>query len=85
MSRSVSTPTNATATYHTMKTILHPPTIITPRLLAGVEINKAFLSIDIVGREHSGRVRYRYCIDLPDGQEFSGDDLRSGCQGGTLT
>lgn len=32
----------------------------------------------------SGRTRYKWTIDLPDGLEFGGTDLQSGCQGGSL-
>lgn len=63
--------------------ILHPPIEITARLLPGVRIGQAFLSIEYAApawdKEFSGwRTRYRYHIDLPDGFECSSDDLKSG-------
>lgn len=64
---------------------LYRPVCITPRLLAGVQVDGASVSIGYAQRPGSGgRVRYRYCIDLPDGTAHEGDDLHSGCQGGSL-
>lgn len=63
---------------------LKQPVIITPRLLAGIKIDNAFVSIDYAGQTAEGRTRYRYHIDLEHGGEYSGTDLKSGCQGGTL-
>lgn len=68
---------------------LRNPVIITPRLQAGVAIRQgeeiAFVSIDYSKRNgDSGRTRYVYTIDMPDGQTYSGSDLQSGCQGGSL-
>lgn len=61
------------------------PCIITARLMAGVKVGDAFISIGYAGGgcERDGRVRYRWFIDIGD-NEYSGDDIRSGCQGGTL-
>ena len=60
------------------------PIIITPRLMAGVEIDGAFISIGYSKRPgDDGRTRYRYCIDLP-GIGIECDDMQSGCQGGNL-
>lgn len=61
---------------------LTQPVIITPRLLPGVQIGNAFVAITYA-RSTGSRTRYRWFIDLP-GQEFTGDDLQSGCQGGDL-
>lgn len=64
---------------------LNSPVIITPRLLPGVQVGKAFVSIEYLKRAgREGRTRYLWHIDLENGQEFSGDDLQSGCGGGSL-
>lgn len=60
---------------------LHKPFEITPRLLPGVRIGGAWVSLEHVGYTSSGRDRYRWYIDLADGTEFSEADLKSGCQG----
>lgn len=65
-----------------MTITIHPPCIITSRLLPGVKIGDATLSIAVGARDNEGRTRYEWYLDLPGGREFSGDDLRSGCQGG---
>lgn len=65
--------------------LLSTPFVITPRLLPGCQIGAACVSIEyspLPGDE--SRVRYRWHIDLSDGAEFSGDDLQSGCCGGSL-
>lgn len=63
---------------------LTAPIIITPRLMAGLQIGNGTISIDYSDRPGDGtRTRYRYFIDL-DGHEHDNDDLQSGCQGGTL-
>ncbi len=70
--------------YYALMTISNP-LIITPRLMAGCNINGAFISIEYGGMTTSGRTIYRYYIDLPDGQNgFVGRDLKSGCCGGDL-
>lgn len=63
---------------------LHPPFIISSRLMAAVEIGGATLSIEHGRRNREGRDCYGVWIDLPDGSEHAITDLRSGCQGGTL-
>jgi hypothetical protein len=64
--------------------ILKHPCEITPRLMAGVRINDAFISIEYSGRPgDEGRTRYRYYIDTPATEEW-GDDLQSGAGGGDL-
>ena len=61
------------------------PCIITSRLQAGVRVGNATISIDYDDTyDSNGRVVYAYAIDLDDGTEFGGNDLKSGCQGGTL-
>lgn len=65
--------------------ILHSPFIITPRLMAGVSIGRAFISIALPSsRAPSGRLQYIIWIDLPDGAEHEITDLRSGCGGGGI-
>lgn len=63
---------------------LQAPFIITPRLCAGIQIGKAFISIADGERNQEGRTQYGVFIDLPDGSEHEVTDLRSGCQGGDL-
>jgi len=64
--------------------ILHPPVAISPRLHPGVHVGGAWVSICYADRPgDDGRVRYRWHIDI-DVQEYTGDDLQSGCQGGSL-
>ena len=65
--------------------LLKSPVMITARLMPGVKIGDAFVSIeysDCAGRD--GRTRYRWFVDLSDGREFTDDDLQSGCGGGSL-
>jgi len=64
--------------------ILHPPFEITPRLMAGLRIGGAFLSMGRGPRNGEGRTVYGTFIDLPDGTEHEVTGLRSGCQGGDL-
>ena len=63
---------------------LKTPFLITSRLLPGVQISGAFISIEDVGCNREGRTCYRWHIDFPTGSTFTGNDLKSGCQGGTL-
>jgi len=63
---------------------LKNPFIITARLMAGLKIADAYLSIDYGRRESTGRMRYQVWIDLPDGTEHAIYDMCSGCQGGDL-
>lgn len=63
---------------------LQAPCFITSRLRAGIKCGSLTISIAINDKELDGRVNYRYWIDSDDGQEFYGEDLSSGCQGGTL-
>lgn len=64
--------------------ILYSPFIITSRLMAGVKVGEAYLSIGYGRYTSEGRMQYDVWIDLPDGSEHHVTDLRSGCQGGTL-
>lgn len=56
------------------------PIIITARLLPGVGVGGGFLSIDssLSSVTPEGRVKVHYCIDLPGGEEFEGEDLSLG-------
>jgi len=65
------------------QTQIQSPFIITPRLMAGLKIGEAFISIGQGERNSDGRTQYGVYIDLPDG-EHEITDLRSGCQGGDL-
>jgi len=66
--------------------ILTNPIVITPRLLPGVRVGGAWVSIEYSPRPGArGRTRYRYHIDLPGhAGQHTADDLQSGCQGGNL-
>ena len=59
---------------------LRDPIIITPRLLAGVKIGNAFLSLERSGETRDNRDRFRWFADI-DGKEYSEADLKSGCGG----
>ncbi len=64
---------------------LRSPFQISSRLLPALHIAGAWMQLEysrIPRRE--GRTRYRWTIDLPNGESFSKDDLQSGCQGGNL-
>lgn len=69
-----------------MSTItIREPFMITSRLLTGVRIGEATVSLGYAKRAgDEGRTRYEWFIDLDDGREFSGYDLQSGCQGGNI-
>ncbi len=65
--------------------VLSAPVIITPRLLPGVRVGDAFISIeraDDITRDN--RDVYRYYIDIPGAPEYSADDISSGVGGGSL-
>ncbi len=63
--------------------ILHPPFIITARLMAGLEVNDSWLSIEYDKQTDEGRMQYKYCIDTPK-FEHEGNDLRSGVGSGGI-
>ncbi len=63
---------------------LHEPFIITARLMAGLKIGDAYLSIGVGQRNREGRTVYVAYLDLPDGTEHEISDLQSGCQGGDV-
>lgn len=62
---------------------LHSPIRITPRLMAGVNIAGAWISIERDGETKDNRDRFRYAIDLPN-YEYEDNDTASGVGGGTL-
>ena len=64
--------------------ILHPPLIITSRLLPGLKIGDTFISLGYGSRSADNRMVYAVWIDLPDGTEHAIADLRSGCGGGSI-
>jgi len=68
-----------------LKMRIASPCIITSRLTPGIVIGGATIGIDY--KTHCDveyRTRYRWTIDLPNGEEFEGDDLMSGSGGGSL-
>lgn len=63
---------------------IHSPLCITSRLLPGVRIGEATISIEYGGIAPNFRQRYRWWIDLSDnGGEFKGNEL-SAMEGSTL-
>lgn len=66
-----------------MTITIHSPCIITGRLLPGVKIGDTTLSIEYADRNRDGRQGYYVYIDGPN-ITFLIDDIRSGCQGGSL-
>jgi hypothetical protein len=58
---------------------LHAPFIITPRLLPGLYIGTAFLSLESCAVANT-RTRATFKLDI-GGQEYTIDDLQSGCGG----
>jgi hypothetical protein len=64
---------------------LLPPFSISSRLMPALEIAGATISLErSPGRTADNRDRFAYVIDLPDGSEHSGADLKSGCGGCSL-
>jgi hypothetical protein len=62
---------------------INAPCIITPRLMPGIRIVDAFLSIEYRGKSHDGRQVYRVSLDTPD-FEYEDTSIQSGVGGGTL-
>jgi hypothetical protein len=56
---------------------LHPPFIITARLLPGLRIGDAFLNLDGCVRDGE-RMAAKMILDLPDGTEYVDQSMRSG-------
>ena len=63
---------------------LRAPFIISARLMPAVRVGTATVSIEETHRDSDGRTVYRWFVDMQDGQEFTGHDLRSGCGGGGI-
>lgn len=65
---------------------IHSPLCITSRLLPGVKIGEATISIEYADRLSDYNQRYRWYIDNGNGnrQDFQGDDLCSGVGSGAL-
>ena len=64
---------------------LKKPFQISARLLPALHIGGAWVQLErLPGLNSENRTVYRWTIDLPDGAEFTGSDLRSGCGGGSL-
>lgn len=59
---------------------LHPPLIITSRLLGGMRIEGAgTVHVEPLHRDEEGRVVYRWIVDDNEGHELGrGEDLRTG-------
>lgn len=50
--------------------------LITPRLLPGIQVSGAWISLEPVNRQDGmGKPLWRWYVDLPDGTEHSGKDL----------
>jgi hypothetical protein len=66
---------------------IHPPLCITSRLLPGVRIGDAWISIEYADWPgEDGRQRYTWYIEngSQSGESYESDDLQSGAGGGTL-
>ena len=63
---------------------IESPGLISSRLLPSIVVGGATIGIEYNGSSPDGRTVYRWTIDLPDGSEHSGTDLRSGVGGGSL-
>ena len=63
---------------------LQEPFFISSRLIPSVRVGETVIGIDYAKICPDKRVQYRYYIDFPDGTEHVGEDLRSGCNGGSL-
>ena len=63
--------------------IINSPCIITARLLPGVRMDDAFISIEYGGWHQNGRQWYRVFIDTPDFEHID-TTVSSGVGGGTL-
>jgi len=59
--------------------ILHPPFLITSRLLPGLRVEGLTISLEYSSRPgDEGRTRYQYYLDFADGTRYEADDLQSG-------
>lgn len=63
---------------------LNKPFEISARLMPAVKVAGATISLECGRTNSDGRTIYKAFIDLPNGKEFAVNDLKSGCQGGSL-
>jgi hypothetical protein len=63
---------------------LKTPFSISSRLLPALQVGDTTIQLEYDGSTNDGRTRYQWTIDLPDGSEHIGRDLKSGCGGGDL-
>lgn len=63
---------------------LHSPFSISARLLPCLRIGTVDLQLQYVRTTGEGRAVYRWTIDGIGRKSYSGEDLKSGCQGCTL-
>lgn len=62
---------------------INPPCIITSRLLPGIKVGDATISIERDGETFDNRDRFRIYIDAP-GIEYVSEDQASGVGGGSM-
>ena len=60
--------------------VLHPPFIITSRLMPGLKIEDGVISLERDGHTVDNRDRFRWHLDTGDGH-WTGNDLNSGVGG----
>lgn len=60
---------------------LHPPFAISSRLLPGLCIEGAWLSLERVARQENGRDRATFILDLLNGTSYTDSQLQSGVGG----
>lgn len=63
---------------------LSPPFSISARLLPALTLAGATIQLENDGWTSDRRQRFRWTIDLPDGSEHTGNDLKSGVGGCSL-
>lgn len=51
------------------------PCLITPRLMAGIRVSGAFISVKYAGEDDRGAQRFFWAVDVPALGEFTGNDL----------
>ena len=62
--------------------ILHKPFIITSRLLVGLKIGSAIVSLGEITDSNNGRIRYHFIFDISGEETFRDNSIQSGCFGG---
>ncbi len=63
---------------------LNKPFEISARLMPAVKVGGAWISLECGRTNSEGRTIYKAFIDLPHGKEYAINDLKSGCQGGSI-